>query len=62
MKICKRHNKPKNRVWDERQAGGGSLNRIGCVDCELEAKNKPPRPRPQMRPVMPASFFRRPFM
>lgn len=59
MKMCKRHNKPKNQVWDERQAGGGMLNRIGCIDCKELAQNAPPRPRPRPPNVTP--IWRRPW-
>jgi hypothetical protein len=45
MSMCKRHKKVKDQVWSERQARGGSLNRVGCVDCKAEALNAPPRPR-----------------
>jgi hypothetical protein len=53
--ICKQHNKPKDQVWKERQARGGALNRIGCVDCKAEARNAPPRA--SKRPI--SSFSRR---
>jgi hypothetical protein len=55
---CKKHNKPKNQVWEERQARGGSLIRVGCVDCREASENSPPRPRPPKRET---SLFRRRF-
>lgn len=42
---CKRHGKPRNQVWEERQAHGGKLQRVGCIDCREEARNAPPRPQ-----------------
>lgn len=59
--VCKRHNKPKEHAWKERQAGGGSLNRIGCIDCKAEARNAPPRPRPRSTRSSDVAFFRRRF-
>jgi hypothetical protein len=41
--FCKRHKKPKTENWIERQARGGGLMRIGCVDCKAEARGAPPR-------------------
>lgn len=41
--MCKKHGKPKTEVWIERQARGGALNRIGCIDCKAAARGAPPR-------------------
>jgi hypothetical protein len=47
--FCKRHKKPKTENWIERQARGGGLMRIGCVDCKAEARGAPPRDKPAPR-------------
>jgi hypothetical protein len=43
--ICKRHRKPKDQNWMEKQTHGGLLMRIGCVDCKAAARGAPPRPK-----------------
>jgi hypothetical protein len=48
MLTCKKHGKPKDQVWPERQARGGVLMRAGCVDCKAAARGAPPRrPKPK---------------
>lgn len=62
MKNCKRHGKPKDSVWYERQRNGGELTRIGCADCKAAALsgNRPGwgRNNVQPRPGF-SSFLRR---
>jgi hypothetical protein len=61
MAMCKKHNKPKTEIWNERQARGGSLMRVGCVDCKAAARNAPPRSKkPPMNSYNPW-HQRRPF-
>lgn len=47
---CKKHNRLKTEMWEEKQARGGSLTRLGCPECKAESSNAPPRPRPAPRP------------
>ena len=53
---CKRHGKPRDQVIKERQEHGGTLERVGCVDCKAEAER---RPRPSKRETRVKSFIRR---
>jgi hypothetical protein len=41
--FCKKHGKRKTEYWLEKQARGGGLMRIGCVDCKEAARGAPPR-------------------
>lgn len=43
MATCKKHGKPIDQFWSERQARGGTLNRIGCAECKAAARGAPPR-------------------
>jgi hypothetical protein len=55
--LCKKHNRPKDQAWTERQEHGGMLMRVGCLECKQAALNKPPRPA--KREVKVKSFWRR---
>jgi hypothetical protein len=58
---CKKHGKPKDQSWMEKQSHGGSIERFGCVDCRTSSAGKSPAGKPKVKlksPINPRTIRR----